>query len=99
MIKIDFSIEPDVLSSDTVMNALDRIRDRVSYAIEKTEEHWRNEKVTDELYDSHHGKCCYCERKRDRKREMDVDHYRPKGKVENDGDHTGGVLVACLQLE
>ena len=89
MIKIDPSIEPDFLSSDTVINALDRIRNSASHSIEKSDEHWRNENVTNELYDSHHGKCCYCERKRDRKREMDVEHYRPKGEVKNDEDHTG----------
>lgn len=93
MIKIDPSIEPDYLSSDAVRNALNRIRARVNAnqfpAIEKADELWRNGKVTDELYDSHHGKCCYCERKRDRKREMDVEHYRPKGKLENDEDHNG----------
>lgn len=93
MIKIDSSIEPDFLSSDTVKNALDRIRDRVNAdlfpAIEKADELWRNEKVTDTLYDCHHGKCCYCERKRDRKREMDVEHYRPKGEVKDDEGHTG----------
>lgn len=83
MIKIDSSIEPDFLSSDAVINALGRIRDRTSHEIKKADELWRNKKVTDKLFVSHHGKCCYCERKRDRKREMDVDHYRPKGKVEN----------------
>lgn len=93
MIKIDSSIEPDFLSSETVINALDRIRARVnadqSPTIEKNDELWRNEKVTDELFDSHKEKCCYCERRRDRKREMDVDHYRPKGGIEKDEDHAG----------
>ncbi len=93
MIKIDSSIEPDFLSSNTVKNALDRTRDRVnagqSPAIEKSDELWRDNRVTDELYDSHHGKCCYCERQRDRKRDMDVEHYRPKGEVKDDEGHTG----------
>lgn len=93
MIKIDSSAEPAFLSSASVISALDRIRERVNAgqtpAIEKADEHWRNERVTDKLYDSHHGKCCYCERMRDRKREMDVEHYRPKGKVEDDASHTG----------
>ena len=93
MIKIDSSTEPAFLSSDTVIDALDRIRDKVNTAqfpaIEKADELWRNDKVTDELYDSHHGKCCYCERKRDRKREMDVEHYRPKGEVKDVGGHMG----------
>ncbi len=94
MIMIDPSTEPDFLSSATVTNALDRIRKRInadeSPVIEKAEEKiWRNEKVTDALYDSHNGKCCYCERKRDRKSEMNVEHYRPKGKVYGEEDHTG----------
>lgn len=89
MIKIDFSGEPAFLSSETVINALDRIRGRESHDIKKADELWQNEKVTDKLYDFHHGKCCYCERKRDRKREMDVEHYRPKGEVANDEDHEG----------
>lgn len=93
MIKIDDSIEPDFLSSDTIINALGRIRVRAnaeqSPAIEKQDELWRDERVTDKLHASHHGKCCYCERRRDRKREMDVEHYRPKGEVEDDEGHTG----------
>jgi uncharacterized protein (TIGR02646 family) len=93
MIKIDYSTEPDLLSSDTVINALGRIRDRVnadqSPAIEKNDELWRDASVTDKLHDSHHGKCCYCERIRDRKREMDVEHYRPKGKVKDVDGHKG----------
>jgi uncharacterized protein (TIGR02646 family) len=72
---------------------LTRIRVRANTknfpAIEKADELWRDEKVTDKLHESHYGKCCYCERKRDRKREMDVEHYRPKGDVESDGSHKG----------
>lgn len=89
MIKIDSSSEPDFLSSDRVINALGRIRDRESHTIEKAEELWQDDNVTDVLYDSHHGKCCYCERKLDRKRFMDVEHYRPKGKVEDVDGHAG----------
>jgi uncharacterized protein (TIGR02646 family) len=92
MIKIDSSIEPDFLNSVTVIDALDRIRVRVnagqSPAIKKNDELWRDEEVTGKLYSSHHGKCCYCERKRDRKREMDVEHHRPKAEVK-DETHAG----------
>ncbi len=93
MIKVENSAEPAFLSSATVTNALDGIRSRVnakvSPAIEKADEViWRNKKVTDELFDSHHEKCCYCERKRDRSSEMDVEHYRPKGGVHGE-DHKG----------
>ena len=93
MIQIDASNAPDFLSSIKVTNALDRIRVRInanqSPAIEKKDELWLKDQVADALYDSHNGKCCYCERKRDRKREMDVEHYRPKGKVNGVDGHTG----------
>lgn len=89
MIEIDFHTEPPFLSSATVVNTLDKIRRRPSHSIEKKEELWRNEKVTDKLHFSHHGKCCYCERRRDRKSEMDVEHYRPKGAVKDEVGHEG----------
>lgn len=93
MIKIDPSVEPNYLGSDSVTKALDRIRKKVnaklSPVIEKADEIWRNKEVTDKLYESHHGKCCYCERRRDRKRDMDVEHYRPKGEVKEDARHMG----------
>lgn len=37
----------------------------------------------------HSGKCCYCERKRDEKRETDVEHYRPKACVSDNPKHPG----------
>lgn len=65
---------------------------------------WSNPKVKDFLYESQHGKCCYCERKRD-KRESDVEHFRPKAEVKEAGeDHQGywwlaysweNLLIAC----
>ncbi|MYB26149.1 MAG: hypothetical protein F4X32_01425 [Candidatus Dadabacteria bacterium] len=65
---------------------------------------WSDPKVKDFLYKSQHGKCCYCERKRD-KRETDVEHFRPKAKVEGvKEDHQGywwlayswqNLLIAC----
>jgi len=93
MIQIDHSVEPVFLNSYQVTAALNRARVRAGATqipvIEKSDELWRNTEVTDKLHESHHGKCCYCERKRDRKREMDVEHYRPKGGVDNDEDHLG----------
>ncbi len=93
MIQIDSSIEPEYLRSATITDAIDRIEVRVKANqkpyILKTEDYWRNEKVTDKLHETHIGKCCYCERRRDRKRDMDVDHYRPKGEVAGDTVHTG----------
>jgi uncharacterized protein (TIGR02646 family) len=51
--------------------------------------YWSEDDVKDALYDMHHqGKCCYCERRRDERREPDVEHFRPKAKVEGT-DHPG----------
>jgi uncharacterized protein (TIGR02646 family) len=60
--------------------------------------------VKDFLYKSQHGKCCYCEIKRG-KREFDVEHFRPKGKVTGDKRNLSGywwlaynwenLLIAC----
>ena len=64
---------------------------------------WSDSKVKDFLYRSQHGKCCYCERKRD-KRETDVEHFRPKAEVEEKENHPGywwlayswgNLLIAC----
>jgi uncharacterized protein (TIGR02646 family) len=51
--------------------------------------HWRNEEVKKTLWEHHDHKCCYCERKRDLKRESDVEHFRPKAAVAEDKDHPG----------
>ncbi len=51
--------------------------------------HWRADDVKEALWKHHHGKCCYCERKRDMKRESDVEHFRPKARVEEETDHPG----------
>ena len=41
------------------------------------------------LWKIHYGKCCYCERKREIKRESDIEHYRPKSEVTGEDDHPG----------
>lgn len=64
---------------------------------------WSDAKVKKFLYESQHGKCCYCERTRD-KIEVDVEHFRPKAEVEEAEDHPGywwlaysweNLLIAC----
>ncbi len=65
---------------------------------------WSDPKVKDFLYESQYGKCCYCERKRD-KRETDVEHFRPKAEVKEAGEKHqgywwlayswGNLLIAC----
>ena len=51
--------------------------------------YWLNENVREPLFALHKGKCSYCERKRDKKRESDIDHYRPKTAVTEDPEHPG----------
>ena len=64
---------------------------------------WLDDAVKGFLYNSQHGKCCYCERQRDQ-REMDVEHFRPKAQVEEDSKHPGywwlayewdNLLISC----
>lgn len=65
---------------------------------------WSASEVKEFLYESQHHKCCYCERNRDKK-EFDVEHFRPKGKVkEAEKTHPGywwlaydweNLLIAC----
>ena len=49
---------------------------------------WRNKKVKVFLRKSQHGKCCYCDRKRD-EIESDVEHFRPKTEVSDCKEHPG----------
>jgi uncharacterized protein (TIGR02646 family) len=51
--------------------------------------YWSESDIKDALWNMHNGKCCYCERKRDMKRESDVEHFRPKLNVANDNNHPG----------
>ncbi len=51
--------------------------------------YWRKDDVKKTLWEYHHHKCCYCERKRDLKRESDVEHFRPKAAVQEENQHTG----------
>lgn len=53
------------------------------------ERYWLAPDVRETLYQHHNGKCCYCERKRDLKRESDVEHFRPKAGIAEDGTHPG----------
>ncbi len=110
MIKIERGSPP----ADT---AMDRKRERVLRKIRelvgsgksnstkiKFNTLWSAPEVKDFLYESQLGKCCYCERNRDKK-EFDVEHFRPKGKVkEAELNHPGywwlaydweNLLIAC----
>ncbi len=86
---------PAALASRKVENAKTKIRNIVEEEDRKplSEEfpsHWRDDDVRQVLWEMQHGKCCYCERKRDLKREADIEHFRPKADVtEAHGDHRG----------
>lgn len=45
--------------------------------------------VKAELERLFHGKCAYCESRYDYMAPVDVEHYRPKGKVQEEKDHDG----------
>jgi uncharacterized protein (TIGR02646 family) len=77
---------PASLQSNTVT----RLRQRLSTKVRARQtlsakdfpsQYWLADDVRLTLWDHHDGKCCYCERKRDPKREPDIEHFRPKGAV------------------
>jgi uncharacterized protein (TIGR02646 family) len=83
---------PKTLASSAVTKLKAELEERVSkgehIASEGFPRHWSNSDVKKAVYDMHRGKCCYCERTRDERREPDTEHFRPKAKV--DGiDHPG----------
>jgi len=61
-------------------------------AIAFTDGIWREMKW--HLFDLFHGKCAYCEHKPQAGYVGDVEHYRPKGKVDEDPDHPGYYWLA-----
>lgn len=92
MIKIDAKPSADnapaVLSRQKIVDALafleDQLRNNGSLSSKdfKDKNYWGE--VKKELHEYQHGKCCFCERKRDANRESDVDHYRPKLAKDNE---------------
>lgn len=65
---------------------------------------WSDSRVKEFLHKSQHGKCCYCERRRNKKIETDVEHFRPKAGVKGAKKHQGywwlaysweNLLIAC----
>ena len=108
MIKIERGKVPENTALDNKKKEkLQEIRDLINSgkpASFEGRELWSSREVKEFLYESQHGKCCYCERKPP-KRETDVEHFRPKGKVEGaKRDHSGywwlaynweNLLIAC----
>ncbi len=50
---------------------------------------YKSAEVKDALEQLFHGKCAYCESAYSATQPVDVEHYRPKGKVEGDDSHPG----------
>lgn len=73
--------------SDTLRSLCEKAHRGESITRKDIPSHWSD--ARDVLFNIHHGKCCYCERKRDKAREPDVEHYRPKGGVQEDTTHPG----------
>ena len=46
---------------------------------------WTADSVKNKLYDQHNWKCCYCEQKREKKRDSDIEHFRPKTEIDGEG--------------
>lgn len=86
---------PPILVSDEVLDLVDDFKRRVGLGEDLKSadfegKYWRNADVKEALFEMHYnGKCCYCERRRDEKRELDVEHFRPKAKVAGERSHPG----------
>lgn len=106
MIKIEREKLPEnLLDSKRITEALEKLKENNQItSTDFNKNIWQNEALKTWLHDQQGGKCCYCERKRDRKRDSDVEHFRPKGGVKESPNHTGywwlayslkNLLIAC----
>jgi uncharacterized protein (TIGR02646 family) len=83
---------PPSLNSDAVRTSLDTIRaiaDKGKPASNQFARHWGKEDVRHALWQMQLGKCAYCERKREEKRESDIEHFRPRAEVSKAPQHKG----------
>ncbi|KHD08572.1 hypothetical protein PN36_02120 [Candidatus Thiomargarita nelsonii] len=84
---------PATLKSKKVKKIKRQIAEKIEQGEVITSEdfpsYWRKDDIKETLWEYHNRKCCYCERKRDLKRESDVEHFRPKAAVTEDKEHDG----------
>jgi len=73
----------------TVRTLLRKVEKHQALTDQDFKRHWGKKDIRKALWQHHKKKCCYCERKRDRSREPDVEHFRPKGGVAEASDHQG----------
>jgi len=87
------STAPDTLKSQKVKDAQKKIEGIAAQrkpASKDFQSHWGEDDVRTALWEMQHRKCCDCERKRDKNRESDIEHFRPKADVtEADEAHKG----------
>lgn len=85
---------PDTLTSEKVKKRKEKISEKIRAGERLNPKkdftsYWTEKDVKSALWKHHHKKCCYCERKRDMKRESDVKHFRPKARVTEEKTHPG----------
>lgn len=85
--------EPPTLRSKEVARFKRRIEELVRINGNVTSRdfraYWHEDDIRVTLWEHQDHKCCYCERKRDLKRESDVEHYRPKAGIAEEANHPG----------
>ena len=85
--------EPEVLSSQKVASTKAKLLTIVSTGYSPKskdfDNHWLNDALRNALWKQQHKKCVYCELVRGRRREIDVEHFRPKAQVAEDKTHLG----------
>ena len=94
MIKLSSRPEyPRVLKSTKVTKARSALNKKVQEGQKlssrdfKGKSYWGETKQI--LHEYQHGKCCYCERRRDTNAEADIEHFRPKLEVTENSEHPG----------
>ena len=73
---------------DDALNEIEELVKKGQLESKKFKRLWGETDVKEFLHKSQHGKCCYCERRRD-KGDCDVEHFRPKSEVKEDDKHDG----------
>lgn len=88
-------VPPAALNYLKVQKAKDSLEEKVNSGLKPTTNkptdfppYWIPE-ARKKLWIHQNCKCCYCECIRGLKRESDLEHYRPKAKVEDDNEHYG----------
>ncbi len=84
---------PNYLTRETVSSKKRQLKVRIDggekLSSQDFDSYWRSKSVRKPLWTVHHGKCAYCERRRDMTRDSDIEHYRPKTEVTEDQNHPG----------